>query len=183
MDICLAGLSPLARGTLVGAELDGLLARFIPAGAGNTAAGFGCQPLVRFIPAGAGNTPYSVLVQGEFAVYPRWRGEHFFQLLRAGDPPGLSPLARGTRSRSDKAVKARRFIPAGAGNTPKAKATERAIAVYPRWRGEHAAPVSVAVNVIGLSPLARGTRRAKGCRRKDFRFIPAGAGNTSTYCR
>ncbi len=92
-----SGLSPLARGTPVFANLWTIAIRFIPAGAGNTfkyvyllIAISGLSPLARgtpalfaalslvarFIPAGAGNT-----VDGEFfiagaPVYPRWRGEH-----------------------------------------------------------------------------------------------------------
>ncbi|CAI3060980.1 hypothetical protein [Salmonella enterica subsp. enterica serovar Kentucky] len=53
------------------------------------------------------------------------------------------------------------------------------IAVYPRWRGEHA---YIAVKVVltnGLSPLARGTLNTVNQRPLIVRFIPAGAGNTS----
>ena len=51
-----AGLSPLARGTLVA-----------------------CIPTCtkkRFIPAGAGNTDTAYEKHGVPSVYPRWRGEH-----------------------------------------------------------------------------------------------------------
>ena len=71
------GLSPLARGTHSDCFGDIGSTRFIPAGAGNTA-------------AATGNC-------GLHMVYPRWRGEHrpslFLYLLH----DGLSPLARGTR--------------------------------------------------------------------------------------
>ena len=51
-----AGLSPLARGTLRNESGKSLIARFIPAGAGNT---------------------FKTLLRGRwFTVYPRWRGEH-----------------------------------------------------------------------------------------------------------
>ncbi|KDY71030.1 hypothetical protein AC30_3277 [Escherichia coli 3-020-07_S3_C2] len=51
-----SGLSPLARGTPVFANLWTIAIRFIPAGAGNTLRLFA---IARFLP-----------------VYPRWRGEH-----------------------------------------------------------------------------------------------------------
>ncbi len=57
VDIVFTGLSPLARGTL--------LTRSKTHGGS------------RFIPAGAGNTSASIVFTGIFAVYPRWRGEHY----------------------------------------------------------------------------------------------------------
>ena len=91
------GLSPLARGTLKVGALQNLLIRFIPAGAGNT-------------------LPYFFIVHVH-AVYPRWRGEHF--LIHDGEQylTGLSPLARGTLDDVSRPILAKRFIPAGAGNT------------------------------------------------------------------
>ncbi len=53
-----SGLSPLARGTRVHDTAEPQAARFIPAGAGNTSPG--------------------AHVAVADAVYPRWRGEHFF---------------------------------------------------------------------------------------------------------
>ncbi|UYA58658.1 hypothetical protein NAL19_392 [Pectobacterium sp. F1-1] len=74
--IC-CGLSPLARGTQ------------------------SCLPLIqvvaRFIPAGAGNTERFDLSSGKNPVYPRWRGEHVSENQEAVTHFGLSPLARGTR--------------------------------------------------------------------------------------
>ncbi|ENC59934.1 hypothetical protein ECP02999175_3090 [Escherichia coli P0299917.5] len=84
--------------------------------------------LARFIPAGAGNTlPLSALLARN-TVYPRWRGEHF---------DGLSPLARGTLRIAHADNRARRFIPAGAGNTSAENRSIAPTSVYPRWRGEH----------------------------------------------
>ncbi|SUF33786.1 Domain of uncharacterised function (DUF2825) [Salmonella enterica] len=50
--------------------------------------------------------------------------------------------------------------------------------VYPRWRGEHPMIMNISGARCGLSPLARGTRAGRIMRNVNFRFIPAGAGNT-----
>ena len=50
-------------------------------------------------------------------VYPRWRGEHYRTDCRILFFCGLSPLARGTQRQVVAALRGRRFIPAGAGNT------------------------------------------------------------------
>ncbi|ELF71979.1 hypothetical protein WGE_03484 [Escherichia coli KTE42] len=153
-----SGLSPLARGTPVFANLWTIAIRFIPAGAGNT---------------GARNTKPCIC-----SVYPRWRGEHWLCNSSTHDHVGLSPLARGTRAHGIQSRVSARFIPAGAGNTGSATAAPMTTSVYPRWRGEHEILVSVNAANTGLSPLARGTHYAF-LRLPGFcRFIPAGAGNT-----
>ena len=131
------GLSPLARGTLVVFLL--------------------MKVMFRFIPAGAGNTPTSDIYQRHHAVYPRWRGEHVPGTSEQHDYFGLSPLARGTPVHCHDVTDQRRFIPAGAGNTPAPLPRERYRSVYPRWRGEHALVSQPRQNRLGLSPLARGT--------------------------
>ncbi len=72
-----------------------------------------------------------------------------------------------------------RFIPAGAGNTSTNFCSGNAIAVYPRWRGEHGLQIGPIHGLIGLSPLARGTQPVRSLLLMQHRFIPAGAGNTS----
>ncbi|ARE50872.1 Alkaline phosphatase isozyme conversion protein precursor [Salmonella enterica] len=52
--------------------------------------------------------------------------------------------------------------------------------VYPRWRGEHYPHIPAIIFKNGLSPLARGTQSLRGYLAETARFIPAGAGNTST---
>ena len=91
------GLSPLARGTL----------------AKQTSGYAWC----RFIPAGAGNTKFILINTAFVSVYPRWRGEHFTTIGGHATAHGLSPLARGTRTKYPSLNPRRRFIPAGAGNT------------------------------------------------------------------
>ena len=93
---------------------------------------------------------------------------------------GLSPLARGTQHIARDGRVHIRFIPAGAGNTQTSFCLRILLAVYPRWRGEHGGRgVSGSVG-DGLSPLARGTRKLRYAIPQIPRFIPAGAGNTTT---
>ncbi|SUG59383.1 Domain of uncharacterised function (DUF2825) [Salmonella enterica subsp. arizonae] len=152
------GLSPLARGTQ-----HHFLFIFL---------------VIRFIPAGAGNTRATPGQSGVRAVYPRWRGEHSPKRKPGYRIAGLSPLARGTHTCAPATLPARRFIPAGAGNTQTQPTCQVELSVYPRWRGEHAWVCSGLNFNIGLSPLARGTRGAVPPRAGRKRFIPAGAGNT-----
>ena len=152
------GSSPLARGTRRSAPVSGPGGRFIPAGAGNTAAAW---PRAR---------PTS--------VHPRWRGEHTDESWYYLRVDGSSPLARGTRSQGRGRCARCRFIPAGAGNTHYGHAGISNLTVHPRWRGEHKVARMAGVVSAGSSPLARGTRRPRRHRHPRQRFIPAGAGNT-----
>ena len=162
------GLSPLARGTHRAGRRRFCRARFIPAGAGNTALRncktFLCTVYPRWRP----HAP----------VYPRWRGEHeeFSGFVLLDD--GLSPLARGTLHHAHSGKQTVRFIPAGAGNTSMLGNGHERPPVYPRWRGEHVVEYSSARSTSGLSPLARGTLLWINISGLKFRFIPAGAGNT-----
>ncbi len=76
---------------------------------------------------------------------------------------GLSPLARGT-------------------HTPLSNSCDLPT-VYPRWRGEHIDPEQQYAQTDGLSPLARGTLPYRLPDIIFLRFIPAGAGNTTSGCR
>ncbi len=112
-----SGLSPLARGTPVFANLWTIA--------------------IRFIPAGAGNTGSATAAPMTTSVYPRWRGEHACRQIPRKQNPGLSPLARGTLHEPKFQGWDSRFIPAGAGNTYILKRLLNHKTVYPRWRGEH----------------------------------------------
>ena len=112
----LAGLSPLARGTQHGRPYE--------------------IPVARFIPAGAGNSHPSRNNAFIFPVYPRWRGELDRTVFERAFFRGLSPLARGTRLRDIWRVRHHRFIPAGAGNSDRCSTQPPQHSVYPRWRGE-----------------------------------------------
>ena len=115
-------------------------------------------------------------------VYPRWRGELNIGNGFAAAASGLSPLARGTHQHAARTAAPRRFIPAGAGNTIVCKFAAAPLAVYPRWRGEHATWRRIMTYKNGLSPLARGTLQPSIRYAHQRRFIPAGAGNTVTAC-
>ena len=153
-----AGLSPLARGTLIAKVSD--------------------VPRDRFIPAGAGNTALSQALKCTPTVYPRWRGEHYDIADLVKFEHGLSPLARGTLAESGRLSGKVRFIPAGAGNTNSRPEPVNRSAVYPRWRGEHDKDGKMSKIRTGLSPLARGTPGQSRRHWRIKRFIPAGAGNT-----
>ncbi len=90
-----------------------------------------------------------------------------------------APLARGIRKINLRHALKVRFIPAGAGNTCFLSLSAPWPPVYPRWRGEHGKQFCDWANFPGLSPLARGTllHSLRSCFK--FRFIPAGAGNTT----
>ncbi|ESG31602.1 hypothetical protein SEEMEL47_08456 [Salmonella enterica subsp. enterica serovar Meleagridis] len=154
----MGGLSPLARGTQTPPR--------------------SCWTTHRFIPAGAGNTRAKRAYEAQLTVYPRWRGEHTGAFNHYQSHNGLSPLARGTPQPGSPLLCKERFIPAGAGNTVRRNRPVICGAVYPRWRGEHAAPLRPDLVIFGLSPLARGTRCRTGGAANRGRFIPAGAGNT-----
>ncbi len=154
------GSSPLARGTRGQSARSSYAQRFIPAGAGNTG---GCQ-----------------CPQLDNPVHPRWRGEHLAGCAHLLSKLGSSPLARGTLWPSYALLGVSRFIPAGAGNTDANHAIGNRHAVHPRWRGEHALAFCSRSYSSGSSPLARGTQLNSVGRYSIQRFIPAGAGNTST---
>ena len=155
---CPGGLSPLARGT--------------PPLRSST------RSISRFIPAGAGNSRSILLALFRLAVYPRWRGELCIKTSVKNFAVGLSPLARGTRTRDAPRFVGTRFIPAGAGNSHHDARATRQGSVYPRWRGELARRQFSGRFVLGLSPLARGTLFMRGSKSPRRRFIPASAGNS-----
>ena len=181
--------------------------RFIPACAGNTVDAAPSHSAVRrFIPACAGNTASAAAASAPARRFiPACAGNTRSALPRVG-LDGSSPRARGTRDchRRHTADGRRRFIPACAGNTlapadrrvlhrgssPRARGTHLSHprrrssdeAVHPRVRGEHVwmacrtPPGSVHPRVRGehASPLMP-------CSIASRRFIPACAGNTTTW--
>ncbi len=132
----------------------------------------------RFIPAGAGNTAAGRKRVASRAVHPRRCGEHDKSAVNPLNRLGSSPQVRGTRNKNAYHPASRRFIPAGAGNTNKPQRCATVFPVHPRRCGEHAPSSSSLSAEAGSSPQVRGTPQTPLRRRRSLRFIPAGAGNT-----
>ena len=120
-----------------------------------------CGGRGRFIPACAGNSRGTRRRLPGRSVHPRVCGE--LAILAPGPnwPGGSSPRVRGTRRRCPVAVGYGRFIPACAGNSHTAAASEA-----------HAG---------GSSPRVRGTLRVGRRAFQPPRFIPACAGNSALH--
>ena len=71
----------------------------------------------RFIPAGAGNTAATMATARISSVHPRRCGEHAVAVNDWAQNGGSSPQVRGTQQPDIRIQPGRRFIPAGAGNT------------------------------------------------------------------
>ena len=112
-------------------------------------------------------------------VHPRRRGEHTLDVTGDDATIGSSPQARGTLILPAFTSTSTRFIPAGAGNTLQQNSQRSSRPVHPRRRGEHSPFLPLPVRNAGSSPQARGTPRTLEPCRSFWRFIPAGAGNTS----
>ena len=194
------GSSPLARGTLPCRRLCDANRRFIPARAGNTIefAKHGIPTAVH--PRSRGEHENGLMLGAQvvgsspLARGTRWwpadpARRHRFIPARAGNTHtrpfdrdaalGSSPLARGTRRAAAGLAYSGRFIPARAGNTTGPRPAAPATAVHPRSRGEHPNTKAWVYGVSGSSPLARGTPDALRDWHRQFRFIPARAGNTA----
>ena len=93
---------------------------------------------------------------------------------------GSSPLARGTRACLIQLLALSRLIPARAGNTRSGCLALVPASAHPRSRGEHAPVELERENLLGSSPLARGTHLGGTVDDTPDRLIPARAGNTAT---
>ena len=70
-------------------------------------------------------------------AHPRSRGEHREVGAVRLDELGSSPLARGTRTRSNLVGSVHRLIPARAGNTARRWPLTTSPSAHPRSHGEH----------------------------------------------
>ena len=94
---------------------------------------------------------------------------------------GSSPRLRGTALRPGLDPSPDRFIPAPAGNSPQLTRGKDHTPVHPRACGEQKAQLQVDDTSTGSSPRLRGTGRSRRPDNPDHRFIPAPAGNRSSF--
>ena len=154
--------------------------------------------LVRFIPACAGNTPTSVLLLGVVTVHPRVCREHGMTGRPLMAVIGSSPRVQGTLLGIVPDTPPWRFIPACAGNTtgangwpgcstvhPRVCREHRTKAlrkefdtVHPRVCREHVLIIQSRNSSRGSSPRVQGTQDYQQQATRQWRFIPACAGNT-----
>ena len=133
----------------------------------------------RFIPACAGNSPRRRRCTTTRPVHPRVRGEQARHHRRCGKHLGSSPRARGTVFLAAQVRVHGRFIPACAGNSPADGASSTPAPVHPRVRGEQRIGCRQPIAAAGSSPRARGTGHRRHVLKRERRFIPACAGNSS----
>ena len=137
----------------------------------------GSVPARRFIPACAGNASRPAAGSRPCAVHPRMRGERQRENDHAPRDDGSSPHARGTLHIVSVDLGGNRFIPACAGNAAHHAHNPSLDSVHPRMRGERTPNGKVSCCETGSSPHARGTRAVIWYAIRQFRFIPACAGN------
>ena len=134
--------------------------------------------LARFIPACAGNTIYRFRSGRPATVHPRVCREHKALTTPASFADGSSPRVQGTLMRIAPGKISGRFIPACAGNTTRNPGPNRMSPVHPRVCREHLQPGKQVGPVLGSSPRVQGTHREPLACPCSVRFIPACAGNT-----
>ena len=132
----------------------------------------------RFIPACAGNSASAGAIIPAPSVHPRVCGEQNTSQLGLRKLAGSSPRVRGTVRRRRTRRHQRRFIPACAGNSMTTIRQPLSWAVHPRVCGEQYIFHFVNVCDCGSSPRVRGTGQCKPCHNLIRRFIPACAGNS-----
>ncbi len=137
------------------------------------------RQLFRFIPAHAENARRWSTGAIRASVHPRECGERMTTVCGFGPQTGSSPRMRGTLAVADWYDLRVRFIPAHAGDAPRAPAWQRPSPVHPRAGGERQAPSGRSPGINGSSPRMRGTLLRVGRVISRRRFIPAHAGNAS----
>ena len=152
------GSSPLARGKLERSPCVRGMGRLIPARAGKT------------------RNPAPPHLRG--LAHPRSRGENPALTWIVRTPAGSSPLARGKPPAGPITYTDLRLIPARAGKTVSARASQSARRAHPRSRGENSDIRNPRVWSAGSSPLARGKPCDDRRPRRGLGLIPARAGKT-----
>ena len=134
------------------------------------------------IPAHAGKPDAIDAVLTDFGVYPRPRGEASTSTSQVLRETGLSPPTRGSREPRGDGTARPGSIPAHAGKPRPPLKRRRPHTVYPRPRGEAAAPQLGTPDASGLSPPTRGSLQVLLSDRDGLRSIPAHAGKPPS-CR
>ena len=151
-----SGLSPRVRGNPPARQLAAIIARSIPACAGEPSrGGIPCR---------------------RCTVYPRVCGGTPQPRQSRMCQQGLSPRVRGNRGLSVEGNGSVRSIPACAGEPPDRRRRKSQRKVYPRVCGGTATAIRPWVGVSGLSPRVRGNRAGAESRAATRRSIPACAG-------
>ncbi len=132
---------------------------------------------MRFIPARAGNSAAGRVVRQGATVHPRACGEQSNSIPASRIISGSSPRVRGTDASVPSQIAVWRFIPARAGNRLLAPAMYSTDSVHPRACGEQVAVTSELYIPVGSSPRVRGTGQVSPRHASRPRFIPARAGN------
>ena len=131
------------------------------------------------IPARAGFTRRSSGPPRTTRDHPRSRGVYLNQSMTSWTAVGSSPLARGLRGVGAAQAPAGRIIPARAGFTSVIMSRAATLKDHPRSRGVYTVDHTLARNISGSSPLARGLRALARGYADPARIIPARAGFTS----
>ena len=112
---------------------------------------------VGFIPAYAGNRASRKSCRQSTPVHPRVCGEQADSCHPTVLDIGSSPRMRGTGGHRARGVRARRFIPAYAGNRDWPSLKKDLQSVHPRVCGEQILLFAELVDIVGSSPRMRGT--------------------------
>ena len=198
------GSSPRGRGTLGVDGVPFVIARVIPAWAGNTSAIIETPPDVAghprvggehinsshrdvsqsgSSPRGRGTRYLRILKSFRASGHPRVGGEHASMAVTRLPGSGSSPRGRGTHGDRDRNYRHRRVIPAWAGNTSFRAPHCCLYSGHPRVGGEHVNPAIPSRGRYGSSPRGRGTPESARLAALDGRVIPAWAGNTFASSR
>ena len=113
--------------------------------------------VARFIPACAGNRDFHPVKYFQKTVHPRVCGEQLVVRRLPTVSLGSSPRVRGTERQGRQQTGESRFIPACAGNRRPGIPLRRPPPVHPRVCGEQRAGVDRAIAEGGSSPRVRGT--------------------------
>ena len=141
-------------------------------------AGIGATRCPGIIPAYAGSTACGNRCHALSRDHPRIRGEHKPDQIGHLSIQGSSPHTRGALHVACRAISRGGIIPAYAGSTAIATATESVLRDHPRIRGEHLTVVVNASFGLGSSPHTRGAQNKRITANRHSRIIPAYAGST-----